>query len=701
VLSKRWTHIYVLDTEFVAPDGEQQIPVSVCAKGFRQARDIRMFLDSPKACPFVGIDSETTLFIGYNLAAEYHTFLALGWPLPKYSIDMMFEYKNITCGVWRGKESLWEIGWGLEDAVRELGGSPAAYWISDKTQMQRYILRYGIKAPDGTLETVTGPDGSELFKDWDGTVQVLDRTSPFFKQWYLTPRTQEEHEKLILDYNMEDCVATHFVAQQIVTMTDAGYDEEQALHRGDFAKATAYFEYNGLPIDVERFHTIKDNAKFLQIHIAQEIEKEHNYGVFVIEGKEHLKNKPHPVFKMKNFMAMLDKMGITVGKRGCMWEATDSGQPYLDDDYFGQQCLVYPDLQPLRQAKKSIKSLGLFNTQLGKDGMNRYTLFPFGTVTSRSNPKATEFMLSRPHWLRMLLRAKRGYALVTADITGAEDWLAAGFSGDEKLMALYSSGLDGYMEFAAVTGAVPPGTKRDKGNPELEKIRAQHKVAKLAIQYGVKENTLAKQLGVPVWKAGQIINAHKEAYSVYWQWVDDQAELAKERGYVITDYGWRQDITHMNENAILNYPQQAGCAELLRLACTLLMDEGWGFTFGAPHHDALYLHVPIERAEECAGAVEQAFIEAGKSLMGSKDDPTFSERFPLRIKAKITSYPEHYYDADGKGIWNIVCRYFEWEEFAVLKRSEVPPCTKNFGESEHSLQPSAIGVGVTLLSAVG
>ena len=113
-------------------------------------------------------------------------------------------------------------------------------------------------------------------------------------------------------------------------MTDGNaYDEEQALHRGRFMCSAAYFEDNGIPIDVERFEQIRANARKLQIHIALEIEKEHGFGVYEIEGKEHLKNKPHAVWKMKNFVALLDRMGITIAKKGGMWRAADSGSRIL------------------------------------------------------------------------------------------------------------------------------------------------------------------------------------------------------------------------------------------------------------------------------------------------------------------------------------------------------------------------------------
>jgi hypothetical protein len=676
VISKRFSRVYVLDCEFQAENGERQKPVSACAlqyvregKHFRRAEDVKIFFRDGQQynCPFIGVESESTLFLGYNLPAEYKCFLVLNWPLPWNSIDLMVEYKNETCGVARGKDMLWDLGYGLEDAVRENGENPANFWRMPKEDMRSYIRRFGTQAPKGFVGVEIDKKGLLVYTDVDGKKQPFNENDPHIQEWIMCMRSQEEHEELILRYNMEDCYATHFVAKAIMTNGHA-YDEDQALNRGRFQCCAAHFEDQGLPIDVDRFNTIKVNARKLQVHIAQEIERQHGFGVYEIEGKEHLKNKPHAVFKMKNFVALLESHGITIGKKGAMWQATDSGQPSLEDDYFSDMCNVYPFLQPLRQTKKTIHTLGLFDTVVGHDGFNRYGLWSFGQRTSRNNPSASEFMLGRPHWMRNLITPKPGYAIVSADITGAEDFLASGYSGDEKLMEIYSSGKDSYIEFAAVTGAVEPGTKRDKKNRELEVIRAQHKVAKLAIQYGVQENTLSKQLGVPTWKAGRILNAHREAYSVYWKWVEDQAILAANKGYVSTDYGWRQSTMRMNERSILNYPQQSGCAELLRMACNLLLDEGWGYTFSAPHHDAIYLHVPLDKAEECARTVEQVFIHAGKQIMASSHDPEFAERFPLRIKAKVTPSPQHYVDDDGADIWKIVCEYFGWDGYA--KRDE-------------------------------
>jgi len=611
--AERFPYVYIPDTEFQVVDGEQQKPVSLIAHGYNRARRVEMFFDSPQQCPFPDLDN--TLFVGYNLPAEYQTMLALGWPLPVHSIDLYTEYLNEINGVWRGKESMKDIGTGLQDAVREYGGNLMEFWTTDKEAERDYIIANGTVPPAGV--------------------------------------SLEDHRKRILRYNEEDVAATVWLAKRMLPEIDI----EQALWRGKYSQATAFFQHNGVPINRERFRIIEREARHLKLAIAKKIEDTHNYGVYVVEGREDLKNKPHAVFKNDKFAAMLESKGITVGKRGA-WKVTPTGLPILEDDYFDGMCNAYPELQPLRQCRKSINSLGRFSTQLGADGFNRAPMWMFGTVTGRNNPKAKAFLLSRPHWVRNLLTPREGMALIVCDITGAEDWLAAGFSGDPELMRIYASGLDSYLEFAIACGAVPPGTLRDKKNPELEAIRAMHKTAKLAIAYGVWAHTLSQYLGVPEWQASAIINAHKAAYGVYWQWTEDRAKLAEDQGFVITDYGWRQSIEHMSDNSILNFPQQAGCAELLHMACNLLVECGWGYAMSAPHHDALYMHVEIERAEECRQAVEDAFIEAGNRIMELPE-------FPLKVHSEIVRYPEHYSDPDGREIWDIVSEYFQWDNFEM------------------------------------
>jgi hypothetical protein len=75
------------------------------------------------------------------------------------------------------------------------------------------------------------------------------------------------------------------------------------------------------------------------------------------------------------------------------------------------------------------------------------------------------------------------------------------------------------------------------------------------------------------------------------------------------------------------------------------------------------MHVEAERAEECKQSVEDAFIDAGQIIMGLPE-------FPLRVHADVVYHPDHYEDADGAEIWEIVCEYLGWDKFAVLEEEE-------------------------------
>jgi hypothetical protein len=123
-----------------------------------------------------------------------------------------------------------------------------------------------------------------------------------------------------------------------------------------------------------------------------------------------------------------------------------------DKDVFKRMAKLHPELEPLRQARKSVKALSLFGSSIGADGWNRASAWPFDTVTGRSNPKTSQFILNRPHWVRHLIAPAEGRALVRADIVAAEVGIAADASGDPELIRVSNSALDPYIEFAKSAG---------------------------------------------------------------------------------------------------------------------------------------------------------------------------------------------------------------------------------------------------------
>ena len=142
LIPSRFTEVWFIDTEFIALDGEPNVPVSLCAYELRSKRKVEMFFDRVYENPFTNPDA---LFICYNAVAEWKTFLALGWEIPRNCIDLFVEYNLMINGVWRGNTSVKELGTGLVDAMREHGLDPMD--SAEKETERNYIRDYGLKAP--------------------------------------------------------------------------------------------------------------------------------------------------------------------------------------------------------------------------------------------------------------------------------------------------------------------------------------------------------------------------------------------------------------------------------------------------------------------------------------------------------------------------------------------------------------------------
>ncbi len=538
------------------------------------------------------VNDPTALFVCYNAAAEWKTFISLGWALPHNTLDLYFEYLNRINGVWWGDLCLRKMGSGLAHAMAEFGLDGLSY--EEKEEERDYIRSCSSHPSEGKRRVL-----DYCWTDVRGTAQLLDKMLP-------------------------------------------DLDLDAALLRGTFSKPVAWMEHNGLPIS-PLYWRVGQYRSDLRLEIARQVERAHGYGVYELEGK----NSPRPVFKQRNFDQLVERLGLID-----VWPPTPKGHcSTRDEKVFEPMAKLHPELEPLRQARKSLKSLNLFGAKIGADGRNRAAIWPFGTVTGRNNPKASEFILSRPHWVRNLIAPSQGRALVHADIVAAEMGIAADASGDPELLRVYNSGLDPYIEFAKSAGALPLDTARDKKNrPDIEHIRSRYKVADLAIKYGIGGVTLAANLGIPLWQADRMIANHRRIYATYWAWAEAQIEQAYRAGYISTAFGWTMAVDRSTgRNTVLNFPQQAACAELLRLTYVLAEEQGMGPWLCAPHHDAFYLECDDQDACLASELLESCFHLAA--------DVVLSGRVRLRLEKGVVRYPDHYNDEDGKGIWEIVTKF--------------------------------------------
>jgi hypothetical protein len=581
-----FTSVWVIDTEFRQKDGERNEPVCLCALEVRTGRRLELFFDRHHDNPF---DYSDTLFVCYVASAEWKTFISLGWSLPPNVVDLYFEHLNTVNGLWYDNCNLRLTTTGLADAM----------------------AFYGL-------------DGLSCVEKQEERDFILSRTS--------YPPEAQRH---ILSYCWKDVEGTAMLLGEM----SAELDLDQALLRGAYSRSVAWMEHNGLPVS-PLYREVDEHRQALQVEIARKVEDAHGYGVFEIQGR----TRPTPVFKQRRFDALVERSGLTD-----VWPTTPRGHySTRDKDVFRPMAKLHPELEPLRQARKSIKSLGLFGAAIGTDCRNRAPVHPFGTVTSRNNYKAAQFALSRPHWVRNLIAPPEGHALVYGDIVAAEAGIAADASGDPELIRIYNSGLDPYIEFAKSAGALPPDTFRDEKNrPDIEAMRDLYKVADLGTKYGIGGASLATNLGAPAWQADLIIAEHKRTYAAYWAWAYAQIERAYQAGYIETAFGWRMVVERMTKrNTILNFPQQATCAELMRLTCILLEERGLGPMLCATHHDAFYLECPEELADQVSAELQSCFQDAAGVVL--------SGRVALRLNLGVVHTGGQYADKKGTEIWSIV-----------------------------------------------
>ncbi len=120
--------------------------------------------------------------------------------------------------------------------------------------------------------------------------------------------------------------------------------------------------------------------------------------------------------------------------------------------------------------------------------------------------------------------------------------------------------------------------------------RNSYKIAALAVQYGMRENTLARTLSIPVSKARRLIRDHHGSYPTYWKWRDSLIDHAKCGGTLSTRFGWKRKAKPNDAGtSIANFIVQASGAEILQVAIIALVEAGHKVI--APVHDAVLVEM--------------------------------------------------------------------------------------------------------------
>jgi len=446
---------------------------------------------------------------------------------------------------------------------------------------------------------------------------ITDKEKEYWQALVLRagPWSLEQREG-ILHYCETDVVITAELYEQMLPEIDL----ERALLRGRYMHAVARMVRVGVPVDVPLWKRLSDRWEPIKQLLIADIDSA--YGVYV-----------NGSFSTQKFTEYLWREGIA-------WPRLESGELDLADDTFERMSDIFPKLRPLRYLRSALSKLRLSSFTIGRDGFNRAWLAPFWTITGRNQPSPSKFIFGASSWLRGLVKAPPGYGLCYIDWVQQEYGTAAALSGDPAKIKAYNS-TDSYLWLAKEIGAVPPDATKE--THELE--REIYKQCTLGTQYEMQAASLAVRIGKSKAYAKQLLQADREIFHVYWEWLDTarlNCFMAAEQSTV---FGWRKRITSRCDNprAVGNFFSQANGGEMMRLAAIFATEAR--IQVCAPVHDAFLIMAPLELLDAHTGQMRRYMEKASEIVL---------DGFCLRTEEHPFPYPKRYSCKKGEAMWNKV-----------------------------------------------
>ena len=117
---------------------------------------------------------------------------------------------------------------------------------------------------------------------------------------------------------------------------------------------------------------------------------------------------------MERFIAYLAREGITG------WPLLETGKLNMRRKTFEEMSKGWPQLEELRQLRYARDKMRKVKLAVGADGRNRTVLWPFKSKTSRTQPKASQWIFSPAVWLRSLIKPGPGMAVAYVDYSSME-----------------------------------------------------------------------------------------------------------------------------------------------------------------------------------------------------------------------------------------------------------------------------------------
>ena len=313
---------------------------------------------------------------------------------------------------------------------------------------------------------------------------------------------------------------------------------------------------------------------------------------------------------------LFDQMGIPYkGKK------TKTGQYATGEDKLMTYAKDYPIVHDILEYRQIAKLRSTYVDALPKliDPKTGRVHTTFSQATAATGRLSSV----NPNLQNIPIRTERGRKVRKAFVPGGEDYifmaadysqielrLIAELSGDKTMLDAFNEGLDIHAATAARVFDVP-----------LEKVtremRSNAKTVNFGIIYGVSAFGLSQQTNLSRTESKEVIESYFNTYPGIKKYMDENVELAREKGYVTTILGRKRILKDINSrNAILrghaernaiNTPVQGSAADMIKLAMidihAAMQERGMQSMMTLQVHDELVFDALKSEEEELKALV--------------------------------------------------------------------------------------------------
>jgi DNA polymerase-1 len=291
---------------------------------------------------------------------------------------------------------------------------------------------------------------------------------------------------------------------------------------------------------------------------------------------------------------------------------------------------IIADILAFRELQKLLSTyIEKMPALVSPDGRLHAEFVQAGTTTGRmssQNPNLQNIPIKTEYGrrIRTAFAGEKGFVLAGLDYSQIELRIAAGLSGDKKLVKIFKEGGDVHSAVASAVFNVPP----EKVDYEM---RRRAKVINFGILYGMGVNALKANLGSDVKRddAAKFLDDYFKNFSGLAEYIEETKAFATKRGFTETLFGRRRyfpalrsplpNLKAQAERMAVNAPMQGTQSDIIKLAMVradeLIEKEGWRgkARLVLQVHDELVYEIAEKDAEEIALRLREMMESAAPS----------------------------------------------------------------------------------------